>query len=237
MKRCVVVGGADLKNTEEIKKYLREDDYFIFCDSALRHLQGLGVKADLIVGDFDSHFNPAEKWDTIREGLRSEDDIDRAEYICRACRDSEIIVLPCEKDDTDTVYGVREGLKRGFDDFLLLGMTGQRFDHTFGNISILLWLYNEGKNAVLADDYSQMLIVGSDPVFIDDSYAFFSLLNISGKAEKVSIKGAKYCLDGAAISSEYQYGISNEVIEGQKAQVSVKDGKLLLVKVIKQDKW
>ena len=76
MKRCVIVGGADINNYEYIKSCLHNDDFIVFCDSGLKHLESLQVKPGLIVGDFDSHDNPQ--------------------------LDVETIVLPCEKDDTDT---------------------------------------------------------------------------------------------------------------------------------------
>ena len=76
-----------------------------------------------------------------------------------------------------------------------------------------------------------MEIVGEKPVSISEEYAFFSLLNITGRAAGITITGAKYPLDNAEITCEYQYGISNEVLPGQTARVSVADGKLLLVKI------
>ena len=69
------------------------------------------------------------------------------------------------------------------------------------------------------------------PCIIDDSYAYFSLLNISGKASGVTIRGAKYPLEDAEITCEYQYGVSNEVLPGCTAEVIVGEGKLLLIKV------
>ncbi len=205
MKRCVIVGGADIGSYEYIKSLLRGDDSFVFCDSGLRHMESLGVRPSLIVGDFDSHANPRLPVETI--------------------------VLPCEKDDTDTVYGVKEGLRRGFDTFLLIGVVGGRLDHTLGNVSILLYLDALGKKGTIVDDYSEMEIVSSSPVSVSDRYAFFSLLNISGCAQGVSIRHAKYPLDDAEITCEYQYGISNEVLPGQTAVVSIRSGKLLLIKV------
>ena len=98
MGRCVIVGGADINNYAFIREKLCADDYVIFCDSGLKHLENLQVQPGLIVGDFDSHENPL--------------------------LDVETIVLPCEKDDTDTVFEVKEAIKRGFDDFLLV--CGQR---------------------------------------------------------------------------------------------------------------
>ena len=43
MKRCVVVGGADINNYEYIRDCLCEDDYIVFCDSGLKHIDSLGV--------------------------------------------------------------------------------------------------------------------------------------------------------------------------------------------------
>jgi thiamine pyrophosphokinase len=205
LKRCVIIGGAQIINYDKIKEHLNKDDFNIFCDSGLRHEEELKLKPDLIVGDFDSYKNP----DT----------------------DIETIVLPCEKDDTDTVYAVKEALKRGFDEFLLIGVVGARLDHTLGNVSILLMLDSAGKKAKIVDDYSEMEIVSDKPVFIDDSFLYFSLLNISGLARGIDIENAKYPLKNAEITCEYQYGISNEVVPGKLAKVSLKEGKLLLIKV------
>ena len=205
MKRCVIVGGADINNYEYIKSCLRNDDFIVFCDNGLKHLESLQVNPGLIVGDFDSHDNP-------HLGV-------------------ETIVLPCEKDDTDTVFAVKEAIKRGFDDFLLIGVVGARLDHTLGNVSSLLYLDSLGKKGYIIDDYSEMEIVSNKPAYIENSFSFFSLLNISGTAKRVTIKNAKYPLNDGEISCEYQYGISNEVV-GEIAEISIREGKLLLIKVL-----
>lgn len=205
MKRCVIVGGTDIKNYEQIRKKLCPDDYFIYCDGGLKHKNKLGFEPQLIVGDFDSYENPHLNVETI--------------------------VLPCEKNDTDTFFAAKEAVKRGFDEFLLIGTVGGRLDHTIGNISILLYLFDAGKKADMIDDYSEMQIVSNETAFVDDSYSFFSLLNISGEAEGITIKNAKYPLDNAQIACEYQYGISNEPLPEKSSEITVKKGKMLLVKV------
>ena len=47
----------------------------------------------------------------------------------------------------------------------------------------------------------------------------------------MTIEHAKYCLRDAEIPCEYQYGVSNEVLPGETATVSVREGKLLLIRV------
>lgn len=205
MGRCVIVGGANINNYDFIREKLSADDYIIFCDSGLKHMENLRVQPSLIVGDFDSHENPQ--------------------------LDVETIVLPCEKDDTDTVYAVKEAIKRGYDNFLLIGVVGARLDHTLGNVSILLNLDSLGKKGCIIDDFSKMEIVSNEPAYIEDSYSFFSLLNISGTAKGITIENAKYPLENGEITCEYQYGISNEVLCGETAKVSVDKGRALLIKV------
>ena len=65
MGRCVIVGGADINKYAFIREKLCADDYVIFCDSGLKHLESLQVQPSLIVGDFDSHENPHLDVETI----------------------------------------------------------------------------------------------------------------------------------------------------------------------------
>jgi thiamine pyrophosphokinase len=208
MKKCVIVGGADIRDYGRIRGLLTEEMVFIFCDSGLRHLEALGRKPDLIVGDFDSHVNPH--------------------------MDVETIVLPHVKDDTDTVFAVKEALRRGFEEFLLIGVVGGRLDHTLGNVAILLMLDSDGKKAVIADDFSDMEIVSRERALIPDRYPYFSLLNITGTAKGVTIRNALYPLSDAEITCEYPIGVSNEVLPGKTAEVTVKEGRLLIIKVLKE---
>lgn len=205
MRRCVIVGGAEIQTYERMRRFFRPDDYFIFCDCGLRHQAALGVEPDLIVGDFDSHARPNT--------------------------DTETIVLPVRKDDTDTVFAAKEALRRGFTDFLLLGVSGGRMDHTLVNVYLLVLLRRQGAHAVLLDDFSEMELVGAEPVTIPDSFAYYSLLNITGTARGVTETGCKFPLRDAEITSEYQYATSNEVLPGETAVVSVQEGLLLLIKV------
>ena len=203
--RCVIIGAAPVKNYKKIRSFLRPDDFVIACDGGLNHIKKLKVRPNLIVGDFDSHKNPHSKIETI--------------------------ALPCEKDDTDSVFALKTAISRGFKDFLFVGMIGARLDHGLGNLYMLVKCFEEGLSALMLDDYSEMEIVGKSEVQITDNYTYFSLLNITGRASGITIKDAKYPLEKAEIKQDYQYGISNEVIKGKTAKVSVQEGRLLLVKI------
>lgn len=208
-RRAVVIAGGEIISYERVRSFLKPEDYYIFCDSGLFHKEGLNVEPDLIIGDFDSH----EKVDT----------------------GSEIITLPEMKDDTDSLSGVKLALKRGFKDFLLLGMTGRRMDHTLCNLYLLSYIKSHHGRALIVDDWSEMEVVEKEEVFISDSYAYFSLIAWKGKCEGVNIENALYPLSSAVIEPEYQYGISNEPLKGG-SRVWVEKGSLLLIKDWRREK-
>ena len=210
MSRAVIVCGAKISDYEWVGSQFREDDFFIYCDSGLIHedrfLTKIDTKANLIIGDFDSHERP-----------------ERA--------DVEIITLPVEKDDTDSVYAVKEAIKRGHDSILLVGAVGNRFDHSLVNVYALLYMNEQGIKADIIDDYSVMTLIDKNtPAEVVDIWPYFSLVAINGKATGVTIIDAKYELNNAEITPSYQFATSNEPISGKIAKISVREGYLLLIK-------
>ena len=208
MSRCVIIGGVRIDDTAKVKSYINESDFIIACDSGIEIAKELCVKPNLIVGDFDSSKKP----DT----------------------DIETITLPVVKDDTDTMFAAREAVKRGFDEVVLLGVVGERIDHTLANIYILSYLGKQGVNGLIVDDYSESLIIGENGVNIgqiSDKYSYFSLVCLEGEVDGVTIKNAKFPLENGKITPEHQYATSNEVLPGKVAEVSIEKGNALLVKV------
>lgn len=204
-KRCVIIGAIPLGRPGLAEKYIKEDDFLIYCDAGLYNIDAVGRGPDLVVGDFDSH--PPGDFN------------------------AETITLPHIKDDTDTAYAVKEALKRGYDSFLFLGCIGKRLDHTMGNLSILLSLDEMGKNAVMVDDYSEMQILSSTPLTITDDFPYFSLVNIDGEASGIDISDAFYPLENATFKPGFSLGVSNEPLPGKTATVSCKRGRLLLMRI------
>lgn len=210
MSRCVIVAAGQILDYERAKSFLQPGGFFIFCDDGLRHAESLGVTPSVIVGDFDSC---------------------NTELLTKWSNRCEIIRLPREKDDTDTLFAVKLAVERGYSDFILLGAMGGRFDHALGNVSILLYLKGLGKKAILVDDYSIMKVVGREPLYIEDNCSYFSVLTVAGDVSGVNIKNAKYPLENAKLAADFQLGISNEVLPGKTVEVSVEKGQVLVVVV------
>ncbi len=208
---AVIVCGADINDYEYVLSNIRKDSFYIYCDSGLKHYEKLNILPDLIIGDFDS----------FDEAFADRFDVEK-------------IKLPVVKDDTDSVYAVKEAKKRGFKNITIIGAAGNRLDHTLVNIYALTYLYDNDICAEIIDDYSEMKIVGNKMCEeITDDYPYFSLIVLNGFAKGVNIENAKYTLKDANISYDYQFATSNEVIRGKMAKISVKEGLLLLIKVKK----
>lgn len=78
---------ADINNYESVRNKLSEDDFVIFCDSFLKYMKEWQVIPGFIIWEnFYFQNNPHMEVETI--------------------------VLPFEKGDTDTVFAVKEVLKR-----------------------------------------------------------------------------------------------------------------------------
>ena len=112
MKRCFIYAAGTFYGLREPP---REGDLQIAADAGLHLCERLGVRPDVVLGDFDSM------------------DVRQAPADC--------IRVPVEKDDTDTMLALREGLRRGCDTFYLYGATGgARLDHTLANLQSLAFL-------------------------------------------------------------------------------------------------
>lgn len=206
MPRCVIIGAGPVE--PEHKKLILPGDYVIACDAGYLNARTLGVAPDLIVGDFDSAPRPDME---------------------------NLVVLPTEKDDTDTHYAARLAVEKGFEQALFLGVLGGlRLDHSLAAIAAGLWLAKQGTEVTIAGRDSVLCyVLPGQPVRVEhDPHAYFSLFPLEGAAEGVCITGAKYALQNARLVPDATLGASNETLPGG-AEVRLERGSLLLVRAPK----
>ncbi len=185
---------------------LREDDVIVCADSGVEYALRCGVIPHIVLGDFDSY----------RGELPSQ---------------VEVIRLPAEKDDTDTMYAARLGLARGVRDFLIAGGIGGRLDHTLGAVQTLNFLVSHGAKAVMSDG-GQSAEVLQGPIcrcYERDDMKYFSLLALTPRVEGITLVGFKYPLEESDLTYEIPLGISNEILS-PVGQVSFQKGTLVLVR-------
>lgn len=181
--------------------YPTDNDMVIAVDGGYRYLEGQRI--DLVVGDFDSLSFVPEHENRIQ--------------------------LPVMKDDTDMLFAIKEGLKKGYTLFHIYGGTGGRNSHTIANLQCLSFLAGCGARGILFDgDASTTLIQNDSLTFSEDCEGYLSVFAFGGSAAGVTLEGLKYTLQDAVLTCDMPLGVSNEFI-GVPATVSVKDGSLLII--------
>jgi thiamine pyrophosphokinase len=176
-------------------------DLVVAADGGFARLNG--VRADLVVGDFDSLGYVPEGENVIRH--------------------------PAEKDDTDAMLAARLGLERGYRAFLLYGGAGGRLDHTLANIQTLAFLRENGARAALPGQGETITVLANETLrFREGLSGVVSVFSYGGAARGVFERGLKYPLADATLTDDRPLGVSN-AFTGRAAEVSVRDGKLLVL--------
>ena len=198
-RMCHIVGAGDFYG---IDLPLSSEDYIIAADGGLSYLEQEQITADLIIGDFDS--------------------------LGGVPNHPNVIALNSEKDDTDTLAAVKEGIKVGYDTFSFHACVGGRIEHTLANIQTLAYLAQNGMQGFLFDkDDILTVVTNGDFSFASHENGFISVFSLSDQSTGVCLKGLKYELDKANLTNTFPIGVSNEFI-GKPSTIMVGDGMLLI---------
>lgn len=213
--KCVIIGAGAFQREaliEEASLRLEKGDFCIAADGGLAYARMLGMTPDMLIGDMDSLSEEALSW------ARSDD---------RLC----IRQLPAEKDDTDMLAAIKEGLARGFRRFVLYGALGGSLGHTLANIQCLDYLNRQGAKGVLLGSrvYMELLCNGQVcyPASMYRKDRRISVFAYGGDAYGVTEIGLKYSLSDACVRQDFPIGVSNE-FTGRESMIAVREGKLLI---------
>lgn len=194
----IVAAGEKAKLTFVTTKF----DYVIAADGGYQYLKESGIMPDLLIGDMDS--------------------------VTALPDDLEIIKLPADKDDTDTMAAIRIGIAKGYATFHIFCATGgRRGSHTIANIQALVFLARQGKRGFLFSDTGTMTVIHNDTLDLPDRKGYISIFAL-GESVKATIEGLKYNIQDVALSNDFPIGASNEFV-GDTAKITAKNGSLLIV--------
>lgn len=200
MSICYLVGAGDFYS----QLSTTDEDIIIAADGGYDNLVSHGYTPNVLVGDFDSIKRE------IPEGVRT-------------------VKYPEKKDETDMFLAYEEGVKLGFSDFVLIGATGGRLDHTYANLSLLLYAKEHGHNLTIIDSNGIILCIKNEAVTLTGSEgAYLSVFAVGGVANGVTISGAEYEVKNTSLSPAFPLGVSNR-FKDCPAYISVEDGALLII--------
>ena len=166
------------------------------------------ITPDLLLGDFDS--------------LHTMPDFARIRRV------------PVEKDDTDMMLAIKEGLARGETDFRLYGGVGGRTDHTIANLQGLLYLAERGAQGWLYGDRERCTAICCGELCLPArERGIVSVFCMGADAQGVTIEGGQYTVHDAVLTASFPLGVSNHFV-GNPVRVSVTQGSLLIALIEKE---
>ncbi|MFM8562567.1 MAG: thiamine diphosphokinase [Acidimicrobiia bacterium] len=182
----------------------------VCADSGLDHALALGLRPDVVIGDFDSA-TP----DALAHG---------------ASMNIEVISAPTDKDRTDTELALALAQERGATEIDVLWGGGDRFDHVLGVVAAMA-------GPGLATIGHLRLHVGRDLLHIVHGPRRFatdfakgtivSLIPIAGSARGVTTTGLRWNLSDETLWAHGARGVSNIAIGA--VTVAVDSGVLAVV--------
>lgn len=186
----------------------------ICCDGGARHLQKLGIKPDVIIGDMDS-IGSAQLENYKSKGVK-------------------VIQYPAGKDFTDTELALDYALKLKSVAIYIWGALGGRIDHTLANLYLLRKGKEAGIKTCLIDEYGEAFLPQGEVVFTDAVGCTVSLLTLSPKVEGITLSGFTYPLNNESLSMGETRGLSNYIKESP-ACINYLSGELLVIRYWQKD--
>jgi len=203
----LMVAGGPLSTDhlyQEIKDY---PGRIMAVDSGAVPLLRMGVKPDVLLGDFDS-LPAADLEKLMRDGVR-------------------FIRFPSEKDQTDLELALEWAAGQGIRQVRVWGALGGRLDHTLANVGLLLKGARLGLTVWLVDPchevrvFEKYLRLKARPGWAVSLIPLFT-------ATGVLTRGLKYPLNRETLHFSEGRGIHN-CFAADEAEISVEEGMVLLV--------
>ncbi len=201
-----MVAGGETPDAERVAALWESSspDLLVAADSGADAALSLGLRVDVIVGDFDS---------VSLQALAS------------AGRQRR---YPVDKDDTDLELALREARDLGAERITLIGGGGGRLDHLLANAAVLGSddLAEIEVDALMGE--ARLWVVRSQQEITGHKGQLVSLLPLGGSARGVNTAGLRWALRGETLLTGSARGVSNEMT-GSRAKVSLSSGVLLVI--------
>lgn len=203
MNQCVIIGSAPVEDLSVFREYNISESFVICADGGLDIALAAKIKPNLIIGDFDSaKAVPSPNIETVH--------------------------LMKEKDDTDMFSAVKEGIHRGYKNFVLFGALGGRFDHSYANVCVLQYISKVGGHGVMVTGNEKLFFMPGGRLHLRDMKgATASVYPFGTPSATVSYTGMKYPLTEDVMTSDNPLGTSN-VIESDNATITVLGGNVII---------
>jgi thiamine pyrophosphokinase len=206
MKKCIILANGKAPKKKIISFFKWKGFETLICaDGGANSAVKMKLVPDVIIGDLDSISNK-----TLKKFKST----------------SEIIQLK-RQNDTDVEKCLKYAISKGFDEALLVGATGNRLDHTFCNLGIVLKFFSEINLTLVAEDSFLRAYKGKVKL---NTYPgeTISLYGINNKT-KITTSGLKYQLKKTALPFGQRESTSN-VTSGNEVKLKINGGIIFVIR-------
>ena len=201
----IIANGASCSQ-ELLNQLLEWSPLVVVLDSAMHRVMQLGIKVDVLLGDFDRDFDP--------------------NYYLNQQYPLEIVQAP-DQNYTDLEKAIEYLIKRNIPSVNIIWATGKRADHTINNMANMVRYKNQIK-MVMLDDHSKIFPLG--PIYKKwyEKQSIISLVPIT-KVTGVTSENLVYPLNHSDLILGYQNGTCNSVAQDGIVSITHESGDLLLI--------
>lgn len=237
----IIITGGNI-DIDFASNYLTENqpDCIIAADHGLEACYKLDIMPDYVYGDFDS--------------VQTQTYAYYAEKI-----PERIYKFSSKKDETDTELALGEAIKlikqqesagqeiedeiQGMDEsqdlekelyeivpeITILGATGTRLDHVFGNLQLLKAALDAGIHCQIVDAHNRICLLDSNyTLYREQQFGdYVSFLPFTSTVEGLTLKGFEYPVENFTMEAGLARGVSNE-IKDEVAEISMTSGILVM---------
>jgi thiamine pyrophosphokinase len=206
--KIVIVSGGVPPSKELLLNELLNSSYLLCADSGANCLFDYGIVPNYLIGDFDS--------------------INKDVYDYFNKKQCNIETFKRDKDYTDTQLALLKAIDLGASEIIFLGCTGDRIDHTLGNLGFLKECLKLNIKASLKDDKNSVEISNKPLILKGEIGQYFSLQAYSDCVKALTIRGAKFELIDYDLRLGDPLTISNEFLN-YNVEINFSSGELLII--------
>jgi thiamine pyrophosphokinase len=203
---ALIIANGLACNNELLGQLLEWSPLVIVLDAAIERVLELGIKVDVLLGDFDRNFD--------------------TQFYKENHYPIEIIHVP-DQNKTDLEKAFDYLIQKGHKAANVIWATGRRSDHTLNNFSTLA-SYRNMLKIVLFDDYSKVFLLPNSFKKWYPKNAIISLIPL-GKVENISTENLFYELQNEDLELGFRTSSSNHVTEDGVITITHEKGNLLLI--------
>lgn len=203
---ALIIANGAACSQELMGQLLEWSPLVVVLDSAIERVIELGIKVDVLIGDFDRDFDA----DSYRE----------RQYPIE-------IVHIADQNSTDLDKAFNYLIKRGIPAANVIWATGKRADHTITNITSIV-KYKEALKITMYDDYSRIYTLNKEFKKWYEKDTIISLIPV-GEVTNITSTNLLYPLNNESLVIGERTGSSNSVLEDGLVTIQYKNGSLLMM--------